>query len=75
MLFLGITSLYEPKNNKALSRKERIRSIGIIQEEARQKGLYKRLEERLAHDRFLFSSPIMIDVIGKLKCLKYKTKK
>lgn len=75
MLFQGITSLYEPKNNKELSRKERIRSIGIIQEEARQKGLYKRLEERLAHDRFLFSSPIMIDVIGMLKCFKYKTKK
>ncbi len=75
MLFQGITSLYEPKNNKELSRKERIRSIRIIQEEARQKGLYKRLEERLTHDRFLFSSPIMIDVIGMLKCLKYKTKK
>ena len=75
MLFQGITSLYEPKNNKALSRKERIRSIRIIQAEARQKGLNKRLEERLAHDRFLFSSPIMIDVIGMLKCLKYKTKK
>ena len=75
MLFQGIISLYEPKNNKDLSRKERIRSIGIIQEEARQKGLYKRLEERLSHDKFLSSSPIIIDVIGMLKCLKYKTKK
>lgn len=75
MLFQGIISLYEPKNNKDLSRKERIRSIRIIQEEARQKGLYKRLEERLSHDKFLSSSPIIIDVIGMLKCLKYKTKK
>jgi len=74
-LYMGIRDMYEPSNYKTLSCPERISGIKNSIKAAKQKGVYQSFANRLKRDKFYPMMPCWIDLVGRMKCLKYKLQK